>query len=398
MATESFHHGIRVFEEGQASTELRVPSTSVIGMVVTASDADTGFYPLDTPVLVTDIRRGLDKAGSLGTLAPSLDAIRQQCSPAMVIVRVGEGEGATTEEREASQTSKVVGSYAGGVRTGMQALLSAQAKLRVRPKILGAPGLDAKPVAEELAVLAKKLRGMSYVSAYGAEDISEALLYQNGFGQRETMVIWPDCEKWSTVSNSNVVAPATAYALGLRSRIDIETGWHKSLSNVPLNGVTGVSKDVYFDLEAVDTDADILNAGNVTTLIEQKGYRLWGNRTCSTDANFAFETATRTANAIAEMMIESHFNFVDKPFHPSLIKDMMESINAKFRDMTASKVILGGSCWLDMSVNTVNNLKIGRFRLDYDYTPVPPLEDLGFIQRITDKYFGDFAQRVATGN
>ena len=30
-------------------------------------------------------------------------------------------------------------------------------------------------------------------------------------------------------------------------------------------------------------------------------------------------------------------------------------------------------------------------------TPVPPLEDLGFRQRITDRYFADFALRVGTG-
>ena len=35
--------------------------------------------------------------------------------------------------------------------------------------------------------------------------------------------------------------------------------------------------------------------------------------------------------------------------------------------------------------------------LDYDYTPVPPLEDLSFRQRITDRYFADFALRVGTG-
>ena len=35
--------------------------------------------------------------------------------------------------------------------------------------------------------------------------------------------------------------------------------------------------------------------------------------------------------------------------------------------------------------------------IDYDYTPVPPIEDLTFRQRITDRYFGDFAARVAVG-
>ena len=42
-------------------------------------------------------------------------------------------------------------------------------------------------------------------------------------------------------------------------------------------------------------------------------------------------------------------------------------------------------------------LKNGKLTLDYDYTPVPPLEDLTFQQRITDRYYADFALRVGTG-
>jgi len=32
--------------------------------------------------------------------------------------------------------------------------------------------------------------------------------------------------------------------------------------------------------------------------------------------------------------------------------------------------------------------------IDYDYTPVPPLEDLTFRQRITDSYLADFASTI----
>ena len=32
--------------------------------------------------------------------------------------------------------------------------------------------------------------------------------------------------------------------------------------------------------------------------------------------------------------------------------------------------------------------------IDYDYTPVPPLENLTLRQRITDRYLADFASRI----
>jgi len=235
------------------------------------------------------------------------------------------------------------------------------------------------------------------VQAHGADDVSEALGYAESFGARETMVIWPEFKAWDTTANAATNVPAVAYALGLRARIDVEQGWHKTLSNVPLNGPVGISKDVHFDLQSSETDANILNEGNVTTLINSNGFRFWGSRTCSTDELFRFESATRTAQVLADTVAEGHFAFIDKPLHPSLVKDIIEGINAKFRELKALGYILDGSAWFDAEVNTTEALKAGKLVIDYDYTPVPPLEDLGFRQRITDKYFADFAMRVGTG-
>lgn len=36
--------------------------------------------------------------------------------------------------------------------------------------------------------------------------------------------------------------------------------------------------------------------------------------------------------------------------------------------------LIGADCWLDESVNDKDTLKAGKLLIDYDYTPVPPLE------------------------
>ena len=38
--------------------------------------------------------------------------------------------------------------------------------------------------------------------------------------------------------------------------------------------------------------------------------------------------------------------------------------------------------------------RLGFDAVIYDYTPVPPLEDLHFRQRITDSYLADFAASI----
>ncbi len=50
--------------------------------------------------------------------------------------------------------------------------------------------------------------------------------------------------------------------------------------------------------------------------------------------------------------------------------------------------LIGGDCWIDDSVNDKDTLKAGKLWIDYDYTPVPPLENLMLRQRITDRYGG----------
>lgn len=396
MATVPYHHGIRVHEINEGINALKIVSTAVVGMVCTASDADATAFPLNTPVLVTQIDAAIGKAGTKGTLAPALTAIRQQCRPVLVIVRVADGEGATPEEKAADQTAKVIGTNTGNAYTGLQALLMAEAKVRVKPRILGAPGLSNQAVADELASVAAKLRGFAYASAVGA-DVEDAIDYKNNFGARELMLLWPGVKAFDVNTATEAIVSAEAYALGLRAKIDQEQGWHKTLSNVPLSGVAGISQDVYWDLQSPDTDAGLLNAANITTLIQSNGYRFWGSRTCSTDELFRFESAVRTAQVLADTMAEGHMWAVDKPLHPSLVKDMLEGINAKFRELKQAGYILDGQAWYDEEVNDTATLKSGRLTLDYDYTPVPPLEDLNFRQRITDRYFADFALRVGTG-
>ncbi|GKS83222.1 phage tail sheath subtilisin-like domain-containing protein [Acidovorax sp. SUPP1855] len=390
MATASYHHGVRVAEINEGTRSLRIPSTAVIGLVATASDADGTAFPLDTPVLVTNIDAAIAKAGKLGTLAQSLDAIADQSRPLLVIVRVADGVGADAEAKAADLQSKVIGGNVDGKRTGLQALLAAQVQLKVKPRIIGAPGLDTEAVTTELVKVAQRLRAMAYADT-PAEDVAGALAYRQKFGARELMLLWPAFKRWDTATNQVVTAPASAYALGLRARIDQETGWHKTLSNVAINGVIGLSKDVHWDLQSPDTDAGLLNAAGITTLIQQNGYRFWGSRTCSDDELFAFESATRTAQVLADVMAEGHMWAVDKPLHPHLAKDIIEGISARLRSLKAEGYLLGGSAWLDVAVNETATLKVGKLTIDYDYTPVPPLEDLSLRQRITDRYFGDFA-------
>ncbi|PHM25140.1 phage tail sheath protein [Xenorhabdus budapestensis] len=386
---QDYHHGVRVQEINEGTRTITTVSTAIVGMVCTAPDADEKTFPLNTPVLITDVMTASGKAGKKGTLSTSLKAIAAQALPVTVVVRVAEGE-----SEEVTISNIIGGVTDAGKKTGMQALLAAQSQLGVKPRILGVPGLDSKAVAVELASVAQKLKAMAYVSAYGCKNISEVIKYRGNFNQRELMLIWPDLLSWDTVTNSEAIAFATARALGLRAKIDEETGWHKTLSNVGVNGVTGLSADVFWDLQDTATDANLLNKSGVTTLIRKNGFRFWGSRTCADDPLFQFESYTRTAQVLADTMAEAHMWAIDKPLTPSLVRDILEGINAKFRELKAGGYIIDGRCWYDDKANDKDTLKAGKLTIDYDYTPVPPLENMMLRQRITDSYLMDFAKSI----
>lgn len=386
---DSYHHGLRVVEINEGTRPIRTIATAVQGLIATAEDADATFFPLNTPVLITNTQAAVAKAGTNGTLKTALQAMANQANSICVVVRVA------AAEDEAAQTANVIGTVdATGKYTGAKALLLAKSKLGVQPRIIGAPGLDTQAVATELASIAQKLRAFAYVYAWGCKTKEEVVAYRDSFAARELMVIWPNFVAFNVDTAQTETVPAVAVAMGLRAKIDNEIGWHKTLSNVAVNGVTGIDADVTWDLQDPATDAGYLNSNEITTLIQHDGFRFWGSRTCSDDPLFAFENYTRTAQIMADTIAEAHMWAIDKPMHGSLVNDMLEGIKAKQREWTRLGYLMGGDAWYDPELNSKDTLKAGKLYIDYDYTPVPPLEDLTFRQRITDSYLADFASTI----
>ncbi len=61
------------------------------------------------------------------------------------------------------------------------------------------------------------------------------------------------------------------------------------------------------------TDANLLNQAGVTTLIRNDGFKFWGNRTCSDDPLFLFETTPARRRYWPTLWSEAHAQAIDKP-------------------------------------------------------------------------------------
>ncbi len=191
--------------------------------------------------------------------------------------------------------------------------------------------------------------------------------------------------------------PIIATALAMRALIDdtYPASFTKSISNIPVPGVAGIKEPRTWDLEDPNTEVGYLNANEVTSVIQHQGFRFWGNRTCSSDPRFAFETGVLTAQWLLDTIIEGCFPFVDQPLTPVLVRDIIDSINAKLRATVSQGWLLGATCWYNDDLNNAQDLSQGMLWVDYDYTPVPTLENLKLNQSITDRYLVDFGKLIA---
>lgn len=384
-------HGIRVIESSDELAAATEQSTAVIGLVATAGAAAGAAtdrlalaFPIDKPVLVTDARAAIAEAGTTGTLRNALAAIADQGSPLVVVVRVEIG--ADADETDAN----VLGSDIGGYR-GVYALLTARQRVGVRPRILGAPGLDSQGVTNALAAVGKQLRGYVYAAARPeATQVTtrdEAVTYRGEFGQRELMLIWPDFTGWD--------GQAVATALGLRAMLDAKVGYQKSISNITVVGAMGLTHDVTFDVLSGANDAAVLNAAQVTTLVRENGYRFWGNRGCAEDPLFSFEVATRSAQVIGDHLAQVNMALVDRPMTQGLVRDIVEMGDARLAREVLLDRLIGAECRYDPALNDPTDLAQGQLAIAFDFTPVAPLEGLTINQRITDRYYMSFNDRSA---
>lgn len=379
MALTPRRHGLNITQVLIGSVALNVAATSIWGVVCHSPDADADAFPANQAVLITDPEAALADAGELGTLATTLKAISDFGRSIGVVVRVAEGAGGTPELIASSLQANVI--------AGLEKLRLAEQTVGVRPLIIGAPGLDTEAVATAIAVLLPKLGAFGYGAAVGATP-AQVKTYRDGFSAQELMLLDKDFWAPDPDGGADITSYSTARAIGLRAWLDREVGYHKTISNVPIPGVTGIKDPRSWDLESADTDMALINGADVTGLIRRDGFRFWGNRTCASDPRYVFESAVRTNQVIRRTIAAGLFPYVDQPLKNSLAIDIIESLNKLFRREAKTGRIIGAEAFLAAG-NTADQLAAGKLRLGYKFTPCAPLEDLGIEAEITDEFYGD---------
>lgn len=248
-------------------------------------------------------------------------------------------------------------------------------------------GVAANAVVSELLGIANRLRAVIIADGPNTND-ADAIAYRGDFGSKRVYVVDPKVlvldEDGTTITDWS--SPRVA---GLIARIDNERGFWWSPSNQEIYGIQGTARTIDFVLGDASSRANLLNENEVATIIRQDGFRLWGNRTCSSDQKWAFLCVVRTADIINDSLMRAHLWAVDRGITKQYVNDVIEGVNAYLRNLVGLGAILGGTCWADPDLNTADQIADGKVYFDFDFTAVYPAEHIIFRSQLTNDYISE---------
>lgn len=250
-------------------------------------------------------------------------------------------------------------------------------------------GSTTNPTVAELLGIAERLRAVIIQDGPSTVD-ADAVTVAGDTGSKRVYLVDPRVLKASDADPTVSVAQyVSACVAGLIAHSDNTRGFWWSPSNQTINGITGTERAVDFAMGDVNSRANLLNEAKVATVIRQNGFRLWGNRTLSSDPKWAFLCVVRTADMIADSLQAAHLWAVDRGITKNYVEDVREGVNAYLRQLRGAGAILGGSCWIDADLNTPAAIAAGKVYWDFDFTAVYPAESLTFRMHLVDDYISE---------
>jgi len=400
--TEQFLHGVEIIEIDDGARPIQTVKSSVIGLVGTASKG-----PVNTPTLILGSpSEAVTIFGSDAnfSIPSALDAIFKQTGAMVVVINVADPDNSAHKTSGVLDPTKItISDIVGGVDSetgkykGVSALLASQSEVAVTPRILIAPGfthqtpLDeddepvANPVVAELLTVAERLRAIIVADCPNTNK-TDAVHYREDWGSSRIYPTFPWVKILNTANNTIVEKPSSGRIAGLIAKSDNERGFWWSPSNMVINGIVGISKPIDFALGDTNCTANFLNENDIATIIQQDGFRLWGNRTASADPKWMFLQTRRTADMINDSLLKAHLWAVDRNITKTYIEDVLEGVNNYLRYLKSIGAIIDGKAFINPELNTPDQIAQGKITFDFDFTPPYPAEHITFRSRMTDEY------------
>lgn len=315
----------------------------------------------------------------------------------LVITMISERTGSAASVKVSSSSidpskvtrADIIGGYdaATGKETGLEVLRQVYPRTGMTPGLLLSPGFSHIP--EVGAVMISKCESIN--GAFSCEclldlDTTGAKLYtgvqavkeESGYQDEHAIVLWPMVKAGSRQMYYSAVYGAMA------AYTDAKNDNVPSLypSNRLLNIDAAVTKDgteVYMDREQANT----LNGQGIVTVINEGGWRAWGNNTSAypevTDAKSRWISCRRMFTWMANSLIVIYHDRVDDLANFRLIESICDSENIRLNSYVAAGKLAGGRIEYNEEENSVENVLSGQVIFRIYMAAFTPAEDILFI-------------------
>ena len=366
MATSYLSPGVYVEEVDRGTKPLEMVGTSTVGFV---GEGDVG--PVNEPIFCTNWSQFTKHFGDFQNseyLAHAVYGFFNNGGGRCFVLNVGKGDA----EDKAGAAGRYIGSDNGpGTRTGLKAFEDVD-----EINIVCAPGQTDPAITD--AVLSH-CENMRY--RFAVLDSPE-LIEKGGVAKlpkprdsKYGAYYFPWVEVYDPYKG-NIFQPPSGYMCGVYARVDGERGVHKAPANEIVRGALGLKYNI------TKGEQDILNPKGINCIrtFPNRGIRVWGARTISSDASWRYINVRRLFNMV-EQSIELGTQWaVFEPNDQRLWKRITRDISAFLMRLWRQGALFGATpeeaffVKCDTETNPPEVIDAGQLICEIGMCPVKPAE------------------------
>ncbi len=283
----------------------------------------------------------------------------------------------------------IIGGYdvATGKESGLEVLRQVYPKTGYAPALLLAPGWSHDPdVGTVMISKCECINGVFSAECLLDLDTSQTKLYtdvpkvkeESGYQDSHAIVLWPMVQTGDQKMYYSAMFGAMAeYTDAMNDNVP-----SLYLSNKMLSIDKAVLKDgteIFMDREQANT----LNAAGIVTLVNERGWRAWGNNTsiypASKDTKDRWIACRRMFTWMSNRLITVYHDKVDSPANFRLIESICDSENISLNSYVADGKLAGGRIEYNEEENSAENVLSGQVIFRVYIAAFTPAEDVLFI-------------------
>lgn len=274
-----------------------------------------------------------------------------------------------------------------GKESGLEVIRQVYPRTGIVPALILAPGWSHNP--EVGAVMISKceyINGVFTAECLLDLDTSKTKLYtdvpgvkeESGYQDKHAIVLWPMVQ----IGGRNLYYSAVFGAMAQYTDAANDNVPSLYLSNKMLyvdNAVLGDGTEVFMDREQANT----LNGAGIATLVNDRGWRAWGNNTSVypevTDTKDRWIACRRMFTWISNSLITIYHDKVDSPANFRLIESICDSENIRLNSYVSDGKLAGGRITYNEEENSVENILTGQVIFHIYMAAFTPAEDIVFV-------------------